>query len=144
MKVQIKPLYEDTIIPFRGSEYAAGYDLYSHLEEPALIRPHETKLIGTGFAAAIPSGYVGLVCPRSGLAFKRNLRPENTPGIVDEDFRGEFKVALHNDGKEEQIIYHGERIAQLVIIPYLEAEFDIVEELDETERGSGGFGSTGI
>lgn len=145
MKVQIKPLYEDTILPYRGSKRAAGYDLYAHLDtDMVVIKPHETVLIGAGFAAAIPDGYVGLVCARSGLAVKRNLRPENAPGIVDSDYRGEFKVGIHNDGETEQTIYKGDRIAQLVIIPYLDAEFDPVENLDDTERGNGGFGSTGI
>lgn len=147
MKVQIKPLYKDTILPYRGSEEAAGYDVYAHLQEnveSVTIEPHETLLIGTGFAAAIPHGYVGLMCARSGLAIKKNSRPENSPGIIDSDYRGEFKVGLHNDGEIAQTIYHGDRIAQLVIVPYLDAEFDPVEELDETERGLGGFGSTGI
>lgn len=145
MKVQIKPLYEDTTLPYRGSEHAAGYDMYAYIPEGHIvIRPHETKLIGTGFAAAIPEGYVGLVCARSGMAIKRDLRPENAPGIIDEDYRGEFKVGLHNDGMEERIVIHGERIAQLVVVPYLDLEFDPVEELDDTKRGAGGFGSTGV
>ena len=108
------------------------------------ILPHETKMIGTGLAAAIPEGYFGGIFARSGLAAKQGLRPANCVGVVDADYRGEIKVALHNDTEQPHTIKGGERIAQLVVIPFLSLEFEEADELDETERGAGGFGHTGI
>ena len=143
MKVLIKKLKENAVIPTRGSSSAAGYDLYACLDEPVVIRPGETTKIGTGITAALPEGYFAACFARSGLAFKEGLRPANCVGVVDSDYRGEYIVALHNDSNEERTVTNGERIAQLVVMPYLSIEFESVNELPETERGAGGFGSTG-
>lgn len=144
MKIKIKKLKETAKLPTSGSASAAGYDLYSCLDEAqAVIQPHTTVLVGTGVAVAVPEGYFGGIFARSGLAAKQGLRPANCVGVVDADYRGEVKVALHNDTDQERVIENGERIAQLVVLPYLSLEFEEVEELDETERGTGGFGHTG-
>ena len=140
--VKIKMLNNDAVLPTRGTEYSAGYDLYAI--EDAIIESHTTVKIGTGIAAEIPCGYFGGIFARSGLAVKYCLRPGNCVGIVDSDFRGEIIVALHNDGDKPQIVHKGERIAQLVIIPYQAVRFEVVDRLDETDRGDGGFGSTGV
>ena len=142
-KVNIKKLKENAVIPTRGSEYAAGYDLHACIDTTYDIAPHGTVKISTGLAIEIPHGYFGGIFARSGLATKKGLRPANCCGVVDEDFRGECIVALHNDTDEMMSIEPGERIAQLVILPYLAVEFNEVEELTDTERGSKGFGSTG-
>lgn len=145
MKIRLKKLNEKAKLPTAGSVLAAGYDLYSCMEEKELvIAPHTTAMVGTGVAVAIPEGYFGGIFARSGLAAKQSLRPANCVGVVDADYRGEIKVALHNDSDEERRIEQGERIAQLVVIPHLTLEFEQVEELDETKRGEGGFGHTGI
>lgn len=141
MEIKIKKLYEDSEIPTRGSEYAAGYDLYAH--EGATIKPHETAKIGTGVAIQPPKDTFGAVFARSGLAAKQGLRPANCVGVCDYDYTGEYIVALHNDSNEERVIEKGERIGQVVFIPYVNVTFKEVEELDATERGDGGFGSTG-
>ena len=141
MKIKIKKLYEDSVIPTRGSEYAAGYDLYAH--EGATIKPHETVKIGTGVAIQPPKDTFGAVFARSGLATKQGLRPSNCVGVCDYDYTGEYIVALHNDSNEERTIEAGERIGQVVFIPYVNVSFVEVDELEETERGAGGFGSTG-
>lgn len=144
MKIQIKKLNEKAKLPYSGSERAAGYDLYACLEEKELrIPPHGTAMAGTGLAAAIPEGYFGGIFARSGLAAKQGLRPANCVGVVDADYRGEIKVALHNDTDEERAVADGERIAQLVVLPFLTLEFELTEELEETSRGDGGFGHTG-
>ena len=143
MQIKIKKLRENATIPTRGSASAAGYDLYACLDAPVTVAPHATAMIGTGLSIAVPEGYFGAVFARSGLASKKGLRPANCVGVCDSDYRGEYIVALHNDGETERVIESGERIAQLVVIPYLAVEFDLVDELDETERGAGGFGSTG-
>lgn len=143
MKINIKKLTETAILPERGSAYAAGYDLFADLQEAVEIQPHETKMIGTGLAMEIPEGYFGGVFARSGLSAKEGLRPANCVGVVDTDYRGEVKVALHNDGDVVREIKKGQKIAQLVVVPFLSVEFDEVEELSETVRGVGGFGSTG-
>ncbi len=143
MKVKIMKLDERAHIPSSGSACAAGYDLYACLDEDVRIAPNEMKMIGTGLCAAIPDGYFGGIFARSGLAVKEGLRPANCVGVVDSDYRGEIRVALYNDSDKERLISHGERIAQLLILPYLKAEFDTVTELDETERGAGGFGHSG-
>ncbi|MBQ3210377.1 MAG: dUTP diphosphatase [Oscillospiraceae bacterium] len=143
MQIKIKKLRENATIPTRGSASAAGYDLYACLDAPVTVAPHATAMIGTGLSLAVPEGYFGAVFARSGLASKKGLRPANCVGVCDSDYRGEYIVALHNDGETERVIESGERIAQLVVIPYLAVEFDLVDELDETERGAGGFGSTG-
>ena len=143
MKIQIKKLRETAMLPTRGSSAAAGYDLYACLDSAVTIAPHTAAKIGTGLALAVPEGYFGAVFARSGLATKQGLRPANCVGVCDADYRGEYIVALHNDTDEARTVNHGDRIAQLVIMPFLPAEFDEVEELSETERGAGGFGSTG-
>ena len=142
MEIKIKKLYEDSIIPTRGSEYAAGYDLYAH--EGAIIKPHETAKIGTGVAIQPPKDTFGAVFARSGLAAKQGLRPANCVGVCDYDYTGEYIVALHNDSNEERVIEAGERIGQVVFIPYINVSFIEVNELEETKRGDGGFGSTGV
>lgn len=141
--IKIKKLNENAIIPTRGSEYAAGYDLYACIEKPITIPSHCTEKIGTGLAIELPHGYFGAVFARSGLATKQGLRPANCVGVCDEDYRGEYTVALHNDTDEAKLIMPGERIAQLVIMPYLSVEFEETEELSDTKRGGDGFGSTG-
>lgn len=141
--VNIKKLNPNATIPTYGSEFAAGCDLYACLEESVTIEPHATVLIKTGLALEVPVGYAGLIYARSGLASKRNLAPANKVGVVDADYRGEVMVALHNHGTVPQTIEHGERIAQMVIAPFLTANFIEVDELSDTVRGEGGFGSTG-
>lgn len=143
MKIEIKKLRENAVIPTRGSASAAGYDLYAAIDTPVVVKPHTTEKIGTGLAIAVPEGYFGAIFARSGLATKQGLRPANCVGVADSDYRGEYIVALHNDGDTEQVVGCGERIAQLVVMPYLAVEFEEVENLSETERGEGGFGSTG-
>lgn len=144
MNINVKILREGAIVPTYGSAGAAAADLYACLDAPVTLAPNETQLIGTGFTAAIPAGYVGLVFARSGLATKRGLAPANKVGVVDSDYRGEYLVPLRNHGDEPQTITHGERIAQMAIIPVSQALFTVVDDLDETERGEGGFGSTGL
>ena len=143
MNVQIRRLHPGAILPARGSAQAAGYDLYACPDKPVEILPHTTEKIGTGLAAAIPEGYFGGIFARSGLALKQALRPANCVGVVDADYRGEIIVALHNDSDEIRVVEPGERIAQLLILPFLDVEFEETQELPETQRGDGGFGSTG-
>lgn len=143
MEIKIKKLNNNAIIPTHGSEYAAGYDLYACIDKPITIPAHKTVKIGTGVAMELPHGYFGAIFARSGLATKEGLRPANCTGVSDADYRGEYIVALHNDTNESKIIMPKERIAQLVIIPHLTAEFKEVNKLTETDRGVGGFGSTG-
>ena len=141
--ISVKKLDERAILPTYGSEYSAGADLYALTEEEIVILPNETKLIHTGLAMEIPEGYAGLIYARSGLASKRGLAPANKVGVVDADYRGEIMVALHNHSAQEQKILPKERIAQLVVTPFLKAVFEETEELSDTVRGNGGFGSTG-
>lgn len=143
MEIKIKKTNIYAKTPKRGSDYAAGYDLYFASGYDVVIEPHKTVMLGTGIAAEIPEGYFGAIFARSGLASKRGLRPSNCVGVVDCDYRNEIMVALHNDTDEEQIVGGGERIAQLVILPYQNLEFTEVKELSQTIRGLGGFGSTG-
>ena len=143
MVIQLKKLKENALLPTRGSEHAAGYDLYACLEEDVLIAPGQTVKIGTGLAVAVPEGFFGAVFARSGLASKEGLRPANCVGVCDSDYRGEYIIALHNDSGMERTVRHGDRIAQLVILPFLLAEFEECDSLPETARGAGGFGSTG-
>lgn len=145
VEIKIKKLYEDTKVPTCGSTMAAGHDLYARLgnEDEIVVLPHRTAMIGTGIAVAIPDGYWGGVFARSGLASKFGLRPANAVGVIDPDYRGEIIVALHNDTTIPQAVSNGDRIAQLVVCPYLPYIEKVVEELDETERGDGGFGHTG-
>ena len=143
MNIKVKKLNQNAVVPTLGSKFAAGADLYSAEDADVVIEPNETRFIGTGIAMEIPEGYVGLVYARSGLACKRGLAPANKVGVVDSDYRGEIKVALHNHGKEAQTVEKGERIAQMVIAPYLAVSYEEADELSKTERGEGGFGSTG-
>lgn len=143
MQVSIKKLNDKAILPTYGSEFAAGADLYACIEEDLTVNPHETVLVPTGLAVELPLGFAGLIYARSGLATKKGLAPANKVGVVDCDYRGEVKVALHNHSSVPQTVVAGERIAQLVITPYLTAEFVESDELSETVRGAGGFGSTG-
>jgi len=143
MNIPIKKVNENATIPTRGSEHAAGYDLYACLEGQVRIRPGGLWKIPTGLSVAIPNGYAGMIYARSGLASKMGLRPCNCVGVVDADYRGEVIVALYNDGYDWAAVKHGDRIAQLVIQPVMNIDFNETESLDETERGTGGFGSTG-
>ena len=142
-KIAVKKLDERAVVPTYGSEFSAGADLYAVLDEEVVILPGETKLIHTGLALEIPVGYAGLIYARSGLASKRGLAPANKVGVVDADYRGEVMVALHNHSIQPQAVAPLERIAQLVVTPFLKVEFDVCEELSDTVRGTGGFGSTG-
>ena len=141
--IRIKKLNENAIIPTYGTEFSAGADLYALPGETITIEPHKTVMIHTGLAMEIPCGYAGLIFARSGLASKKGLAPANKVGVVDPDYRGEFMVALHNHTDEVKTVEGGERVAQLVIVPFLQAAFDVSEELSDTVRGEGGFGSTG-
>ena len=141
--LNVKKLNDKATVPTYGSACAAGADLYACTDTPITIAPSETYIVHTGIAMAIPDGYVGLVYARSGLASKRGLAPANKVGVIDSDYRGEIMVALHNHSNTPQTIEHGERIAQIVFTPYVSADFNITDELDNTERGAGGFGSTG-
>lgn len=141
--VRIKKLDERAVIPSYGSEYAAGADLYACMGADTEIPAGSTVMIHTGIALEIPAGYAGLVYARSGLASKRGLAPANKVGVIDADYRGEIMVALHNHSENVQTVADGERIAQLVIAPVLQVSFEEADELDETVRGAGGFGSTG-
>lgn len=142
-RVKIKRLNEMAIIPTRGSKEAAGYDLYAAIPESIRINPHETVKVGTSLAFELPKGTFGAIFPRSGLATKQGLRPANCIGVCDSDYRGEYIVAVHNDSNEIQMIAPGERIAQLILMPYIPMIFKEVDELSDTKRGAGGFGSTG-
>ena len=149
MEIKIKKLYNDDTIPTRGSYYAAGYDLYAYIRcqeghTGIYIPPHETVLIGTGVAIQPPKDCFGAVFARSGLASKQGLRPANCVGVCDYDYTGEYMIALHNDSNEERFVKDGERIGQVVFIPYMNVNFIEVDDLQETERGANGFGSTGI
>lgn len=143
MTVKIKKLDDRAVIPAYGSEYSAGADLYAVCDGEVAIHPHETVLIHTGLSIEIPHGYAGLIYARSGLASKKGLAPANKVGVVDSDYRGEVMVALHNHGSATQTITSGERIAQLVVTPFLKVDFTLSDCLSDTKRGSGGFGSTG-
>ncbi len=146
MNINVKKINNKAHIPTRGSEFSAGSDLYACLAdgvEKININPGETVLIHTGLIIEIPFGYAGLIYARSGLASKKGLAPANKVGVVDADYRGEIMVAIHNHSNRMQSVSDGERIAQLVITPFLTVDFNLVDELTETERGAGGFGSTG-
>ncbi len=143
MNIPVKKLKENATMPTYGSEYAAGADLYACIDEAITINPGETHMIPTGLAMELPMGYAGLIYPRSGMASKRGLAPANKVGVVDPDYRGEFMVALHNHSLSAQTVEPNERIAQLVITPFITAQFEETEELSDTVRGAGGFGSTG-
>ena len=141
-KIKIKKLNEKATIPTYGTAMSAGADLYAMIDSEIPINPNETAIIPTGIAMAIPSNYVGLIYARSSLGTKKGLAPANKVGVIDSDYRGEIKVVLYNQSNKIQTISPNERIAQIVITPYVQASFSLVNELDETERGTGGFGST--
>lgn len=145
MKINVRKVNNRATLPTKGSKGAAAYDLYACLDEECIdIAPETTTFISTGIAFAIPEGYWGGIYARSGLACKQGLRPANCVGVVDPDYRGEVMVCLYNDSHEVKTICNGDRIAQLIIAPYMNCEFVESENLDDTERGAGGFGSTGI
>ena len=134
----------DAKVPNKGSAKAAGYDLCAYLEQSEIvIEPHSTQKIGTGLMIAPPDGYCGMIFARSGIATKQGLRPANCVGVCDEDYTGEYMIALHNDTDYAQIVKHGDRIAQLVFLPYLDVKYIEVDALEATDRGCNGFGSTG-
>lgn len=143
MKVKLKKLNPDAQMPSYGSEFSAGADLCACIESELVIEPGQTAFVGTGLAMELPCGYVALIYARSGLACKRGLAPANKVGVIDSDYRGEIKVALYNHSCETQTIMPNERIAQMVVTPYIKCDFEIADTLDDTVRGEGGFGSTG-
>ena len=143
MQIPVKKLRPNAILPTYGSPEAAGADLYACLEAPVTVEPGKTVFIPTGIAMEIPKGYAGLAYARSGLACKQDLAPANKVGVIDSDYRGEFMIALHNHGTQLRTVSHGDRIAQLVITPVYTPGFREVAELSDTQRGTGGFGSTG-
>ena len=141
--IPVKLLREGAKLPTYGSAEAAGADLYACLESDVTIRPGQTAFIPTGFAMAVPRGCAGLIYARSGMACKRDLAPANKVGVIDSDYRGEIIVALHNHGREDRTVQHGERIAQMIITPVLTPAYEVADDLSDTGRGQGGFGSTG-
>lgn len=141
--VNVKKLRDNAIIPTQGSKYAAGYDLYAAIDTPITIKSGETVKIGSGLAFELPEGFFAGIFARSGLATKQGLRPANCVGVVDCDYRGEVIVAIHNDSNENTVIAPGDRIAQMILLPYQSMEFIEVSDLSETDRGDGGFGSSG-
>ena len=142
-KVNVKKLKEEAIVPTYGTDFAAGADLYACLDEAVIIAPGENYLVKTGIAMEIPAGYAGLVYARSGLATKKGLAPANKVGVIDADYRGEIMVPLHNHSKVDAVIEPNERIAQMILTPFLTAQYTVVDELSDTDRGESGFGSTG-
>lgn len=142
MEINIKKLNQKAMLPTRGSKYAAGYDLYACIDEKVTVEAGQSVKVPTGLAIEIPMGYAGLIYARSGLATKKGLAPANKVGVCDSDYRGEYIVVLHNHSDKPVDIEPNERIAQLVVTPFLSVEFKEVEELTSTERGAGGFGST--
>ncbi len=143
MLVNVKKLNKKAVLPKYGTEFSAGADIYACLETDVAIEPGGSALINTGIALELPAGTVGLVYARSGLALKQGLAPANKVGVIDSDYRGELLVSLYNHSGERRTVSHGDRIAQLVIAPYITAQFCEADELSKTERGGGGFGSTG-
>ena len=144
MRIPVKKLRPGAILPTAGSRYAAGYDLYACLDAPMEVPPHATVKVGTGLAFAVPEGWFGAIFARSGLATKQGLRPANCVGVCDSDYRGEYIIAIHNDSAETRFISPGDRIAQLVLLPCMAADFSLSDTLPDTERSDGGFGSTGV
>ena len=141
--IKVKKLRPGAQLPTYGTAFSAGADLYACLEEPVTIAPGETKKIPTGLAMEIPVGFAGLIYARSGLGTKQGLAPANKVGVVDSDYRGEFMVFLHNHSAEKRTVSHGDRVAQLVVTPVYTPGFEETDELTDTARGAGGFGSTG-
>ena len=142
-QIRVKKLNSNAILPTYGSQDAAGADLYACLEAPVTIAPGETAWIPTGLALEVPKGCAGLIYARSSMGVKRGLAPANKVGVIDSDYRGEIRVVLLNHGKQTQVVEHGERVAQFLITPVLTPGYEEVEELSNTDRGIGGFGSTG-
>lgn len=143
MNFMIKKLRDGATIPMKAHESDAGFDLYACTDEPVIIPAGENRMIPTGLSIALPDGMFGAVFARSGLATKQGLRPANAVGVCDSEYRGEYMVALYNDSKYTQVVRNGDRIAQLIIMPFIQGEMIETDELDDTSRGSGGFGSTG-
>lgn len=143
MSIKFVKLRENAVTPFKSTKYSAGYDLSAAIDYNIFIAPHTTVKIGTGLSIQPPSGYFGAIFARSGIATKEGLRPSNCVGICDFDYRGEYIVALHNDSDTTRIVEPGQRIAQLVFLPYFDSEFEEVDRLSNTERSDGGFGHTG-
>ncbi len=141
--IRVKILRDGAVLPTYGSAEAAGADLYACIEQSITIEPGKTVFIPTGIALEVPRGCAGLVYARSGMACKRGLAPANKVGVVDSDYRGEIMVALYNHGTETQTVENGERVAQFIITPVLTPAYEAVEELSDTVRSTGGFGSTG-
>ena len=141
--IKIKKLNPKAIVPTYGTKFSAGADIYSCTNSPLIIVPGETVMIKTGLSIEIPSGYVGLIYARSGLATKNGVAPANKVGVIDSDYRGEIMVPLYNHSKTPAVLDVGERVAQLVIVPYVKADFQVVDEVSDSGRGNGGFGSTG-
>lgn len=141
--IKVKKLNNLATIPTRGSDQAAGYDLYAATAEPIDIAPHSTIKVGTGLSFELPKGTFAAIFARSGIATKRGLRPANCVGVCDSDYRGEYIVALHNDTDEVMGVEPQERIAQMILLPFVEMSFNEVNELSDTTRGEGGFGSSG-
>ena len=144
MKILVKKLRPDAVLPTAGSRNAAGYDLYACIDAPVEIPPHGTAMVGTGLSFAVPEGWFGAIFARSGLAAKQGLRPANCVGVCDSDYRGEYIIAVHNDSAEPRTVSPGDRIAQLVLLPCVSADFTLADSLPDTERSDGGFGSTGV
>lgn len=144
MTLKFKKINPNAIIPTRGSDEAAGVDLYACIDTPTTIYPGETYTIGSGVAFEPPKGYFGAVVPRSSVGIKRNLTLPNNVGVIDNDYRGEIMLAFHNIGNQPEIVNPGERVAQLVLLPYITCPIEEIEDLTETVRGEGGIGSTGV
>ena len=142
--IKVKKLSDTAKLPTRGSEHAAGYDLYANIKEITMINPGDVLKVNTGVAIEIPDGFFGGIYPRSGLATKQGLAPANKVGVIDSDYRGPIIVALYNHSNVPQLVHPGDRIAQLIIQPYMSFEWEEVDTLEETDRNTGGFGSTGI
>ena len=143
MKIKVKKLNHNAKLPTFSTPYAAGADLYALAEKDIVINPHQTVFVTTGLSFEIPDGYAGLVYARSGLASKNNLAPANKVGVIDSDYRGEAFVALHNHGETPQTVSNGQRIAQLIVMPIPAVEYEETTDLSQTQRGAGGFGSSG-
>lgn len=143
MRIRVRRVSDTAVLPTRGSTFAAGYDLYADIAEEVIIEPHTTVKIDTGLQFELPDGYFAGIFARSGIAAREGLRPANCVGICDSDYRGNYIVAIHNDTDTVQKIKARQKIAQMIVLPYLPLEFEEVEELSETKRGAGGFGSTG-
>ena len=143
MKIRVRRVSTTALLPPRGSSSAAGYDLYADLQEDTVIAPHSTVKIDTGLQFELPEGYFAGIFARSGIATREGLRPANCVGVCDSDYRGNYLVAIHNDSDAERCVTPHEKIAQMIVMPYLPLEFEETEDLSDTARGAGGFGSTG-